>query len=301
MTDKQFLQCPYCKTLLPEHYEHCGVCGESQIIATVVCTSRIGKTQHGSSWLLFPRNYTIGKEQKNDIVIDTGAKLCLTYSAGTFLISEVHKDIIFHELENARKLKNGDTVEVSGGALKISYITDFEDFYKQTAEAARYALSASYLIQHMKTTEDVLKTYLDTVLEITGLEKGYVFEVNDQKENPEFILKTASSSERKNIDGRTYPISHTFLQKTIESDGNIIIIDAEKITKPSKSIKALKLKSIFCAPLLNTECRIRGILYADSLKKVSRKKLFYLRPFIKMLSDLTAKKLEELRPGTNGK
>ena len=294
MTDKKFPQCPYCKTFLPDNYEHCGVCGESQIIATLICTNHIGKTEHGSSWLLFPRDYAIGKDHKNEISLDTRSEYCLVYENGSFTIGERPRDRIFRELENPRKLKNGDTIEISGGSLKISYITDFEDFHKQTVETVRTALSSAYLIEHMTTKNDVLKILLDTTIEIAGLEKGCVFEVNTAKEPAEFMMKIARNSEKKNIDGRTMPISHTIISNTLGANGNIIIIDAEKISQPSKSIKALKIKSVLSAPLMDPECKIKGILYADSLKKLSRKKLFYIRPFVKMLSDLASKRLEEL-------
>ena len=294
MTDKQFPQCPYCKTFLPENYEHCGVCGESQIIATLICTNSIGATEHGSSWLLFPRDYTIGKDHKHDIPLDTKTEYILSYENGSFQFGEKSRDKIFREPENVRKLKNGDTIEISGGALKISYITDFEDFHKQTVETVRSALSGAYLIAHMKTENDVLKILLDTALEISGLEKGCFFKVDAAKEPPEFVLRAARNAEKKNIDGRTVPISHTIVSNTLSANGNIIIIDAEKISQPSKSIKAIKIKSLLCAPLLDPECRIKGILYMDSLRKLNRKKLFYIRPFVKMLCDLASKRIEEL-------
>jgi len=294
MPNKQFLQCPYCKTYLPDNYEHCGVCGESQIIATLVCTKHIGATAHGSSWLLFPKDYSIGKDHKNDIPIDIKTEYGLVYENGAFLIGEKPADRMFRELENVRKLKNGDNIEIAGGSLKISYITDFEDFYKQTADTVRAVLSGAYLLEQMNTPDDVMKILLDTTLEITGLEKGCIFKVDSSATPPGLSMKIARSADKKNIDGRTMPISHTIISNTLDANGNIIIIDAEKINQPSQSVKALKIKSVLCAPLLDPDCKIKGIMYTDSLHKLSRKKLFYIRPFVKMLSDIASKRLEEL-------
>ncbi|OGV31931.1 MAG: hypothetical protein A2020_14300 [Lentisphaerae bacterium GWF2_45_14] len=50
---------------------------------------------------------------------------------------------------------------------------------------------------------------------MSGLEKGAVFKVDITKTPPEFILKMARNSEKNNIDGRTFPVSHTILQKAL--------------------------------------------------------------------------------------
>ncbi len=291
------IRCPYCRTLHTDNHQRCVICQESLIVATLTCVRQIGdQTQSGSSWVLQPKNYAIGRAQNNDIVIDHPMRFKLIYSEGDFYLKEIPKEF---EAEKpvAKKLRNGTPVNLGDGQLKISYIANLDKYSKHTSDGFKTALSTSCFIHRLNNPSEIRRAYLDAVLEITGLEKALIFSVKDKEDSkePTLAVLMARSKKREDMDCRAYPVSRECLNKTLNSHGNIIIIDTETTTNVSESAKRFDLKSIICCPMFGENGKLKEIMYADSIaQRIKRESLFYCKTVLKLLSELTEKRLSEL-------
>ncbi len=151
----------------------------------------------------------------------------------------------------------------------------------------------------LQTTQDILESLcqlqrsadaraacrvvLDLILDITGLEKGYVFGF-EFVGNEIRLLEKASSDPRKNSSAGEYQISQSKLQEVISGNGKILFYRDDMSNAPTtESIIKYHLKSVICVPLINSKNIIVGIVYADSTSTP----LEQIEPFEPLLRNLS--------------
>ena len=114
-------------------------------------------------------------------------------------------------------------------------------------------LSALYEVSRVINStldlEEVLKQVMDTIIELTGAERGFLMLIDDETGELEF--KVAREMDRKTIDDSSFQISRTIVRQ-VASDGVPIVTtnaQADPRFRAQESVVSYSLRSILCVPL----------------------------------------------------
>jgi phosphoserine phosphatase RsbU/P len=175
----------------------------------------------------------------------------------------------FH-LPGAAGSKHADRHSTLSGLL--SSIGNFPKADKKQTAAARemeqlnWLLSAARQLNAGGAIEDILTTLLQLTLQLTGVERGFVF----LRDGEEMKLARGLNAEGQLIREES-TISRRAIQKAIESEAKFSISDTLTDEKASawESVMANRIRSIYCIPLRKREARsqhadLLGLLYIDS-------------------------------------
>jgi diguanylate cyclase (GGDEF)-like protein len=117
--------------------------------------------------------------------------------------------------------------------------------------------------------EKALQIVLDSALELTGMQRGFIMMFNQDREL-EFRLGRDNSG--NNLSSEKFKVSKTMIRKAVDQQKVFSFNNTSKFT--SDSVRALKIQSGFCAPLfayrsiqgVGDTRKIVGVLYEDSKK-----------------------------------
>jgi len=154
----------------------------------------------------------------------------------------------------------------------LSSITEFPLPGEKRPPAARemeqlnWLLSAARQLNAGGAIEDILTTLLQLTLQLTSVERGFVF----LSEGGKMKLARGLNSEGQFVEEDS-TISHRAIQKAIESDAKFSISDtmADDSASAWASVMVNKIRSIYCIPLRkrdakNQNAELLGLLYLDS-------------------------------------
>jgi len=119
------------------------------------------------------------------------------------------------------------------------------------------------LINSTLDLEEVLRRVMDTIVELTGAERGFLMLIDDETGELEF--KVAREMDRKTIDDSSFQISRTIVRQ-VASDGVPIVTtnaQADPRFRAQESVVSYSLRSILCVPL-RVKDKITGVVYADN-------------------------------------
>jgi phosphoserine phosphatase RsbU/P len=141
-------------------------------------------------------------------------------------------------------------------------------------ERLNWLLRAARQLNEGGALEDILSAFLHLTLQLTGLERGFVFLQKDR----EMQLARGLDSEGKNLEEDS-TVSRRALHKAIESDSKFLISDTLENESVSgwSSVVVNSIRSVYCIPLrkrlsTNEPNHLLGLLYLDSqmgLKKLT--------------------------------
>jgi phosphoserine phosphatase RsbU/P len=133
-------------------------------------------------------------------------------------------------------------------------------------EQLNWLLSAARQLNAGGAIEDILTTLLHLTLQLTGVERGFVF----LREDGELKLARGLNAEGRIVE-RDTTISRQAIQKAVESDAKFSISDAlmDVSALSWASVRANNIRSIYCIPLRNRNPKsqhteLLGLLYLDS-------------------------------------
>jgi serine phosphatase RsbU (regulator of sigma subunit)/pSer/pThr/pTyr-binding forkhead associated (FHA) protein len=155
----------------------------------------------------------------------------------------------------------------------LSSITEFPAQGEKRPTAARemeqlnWLLSAARQLNAGGAIEDILTTLLQLTLQLTSVERGFVFLSKDG----EMKLARGLNSDGHIVEEDS-TISHRAIQKAIESDAKFSISDTMSDSSGASawaSVMVNKIRSIYCIPLRkrdskNQKAELLGLLYLDS-------------------------------------
>jgi diguanylate cyclase (GGDEF)-like protein len=115
--------------------------------------------------------------------------------------------------------------------------------------------------------EKALLLVLDTSLELTGMQRGFMMLLNSDRK---LEFRVGRDSSGKNISFEKFKISQTMMRKVLDEQKLFTFSSATEF--PTESVKSLKIQRGFCAPLfayrsirdIQDKRRIAGLLYEDS-------------------------------------
>lgn len=157
------------------------------------------------------------------------------------------------------------------GSLLLS-ITDYPQANEQQPPAARemgqlnWLLSAARQLNAGGAIDEILTTLLQLTLQLTGVERGYVF----LRDHNEMKLARGLNS-NGNVLEEDSTISRGAMRRAIESDAKFSISDtlSDNAASAWASVMANSIRSIYCIPLRKRDARnphadLLGLLYLDS-------------------------------------
>ena len=151
--------------------------------------------------------------------------------------------------------------------------------------------------------EQVLNIVMDTIIRLTGAERGFVMLLDDA--TGELVCKTARHMDQETIGGPSFQISLSIVNR-VASEGRPVVTtnaQADPRFNMQDSVLSYSLRSILCVPLL-VKNRVIGVIYADSRIKsglFSEHDLDVLVTFANQVASAieNAKLFESVRMGKN--
>jgi diguanylate cyclase (GGDEF)-like protein len=115
--------------------------------------------------------------------------------------------------------------------------------------------------------EKALVLVLDTSLELTGMQRGFIMLLSQDRK---LQFRAGRDSSGKNIRFERFKVSQTMMRKVLEDQKLFTFSNKEEFS--SESVRSLKIQCGFCAPLfayrsvqeIEDTRRIAGLLYEDS-------------------------------------
>jgi adenylate cyclase len=110
--------------------------------------------------------------------------------------------------------------------------------------------------------DEVLRIVMDTIVRLTGAERGFLM-LRDEK--GEMTIRIARNWEQESLNASEFAISRTVIKKVIDSGEAVITTNAQEDPRfgGQESIVAYNLRSILCVPL-KVKNELIGVLYADN-------------------------------------
>lgn len=133
-------------------------------------------------------------------------------------------------------------------------------------EAEREDLEAltqiSHLINSSLKLDDVLRIVMDTIVRLTGAERGFLM-LRDRQ--GALSIRVARNWEQETLDASETDISRTVVNQVIANGEPVLTTNAKHDPRFGKqeSVIAHSLRSILCVPLSFRE-RVIGVIYADN-------------------------------------
>ena len=120
----------------------------------------------------------------------------------------------------------------------------------------------SQVVNSSLQLDDVLRIVMDTIVRLTGAERGFLMLNNNQGE---LSIHIARNWEQESLDASDSALSRTVVNRVLAEGQAILTTNAQQDPRfdDQESIISLNMRSILCVPLLLKESII-GVIYADN-------------------------------------
>ena len=120
----------------------------------------------------------------------------------------------------------------------------------------------SQVVNSSLQLDDVLRIVMDTIVRLSGAERGFLMLNNNQGE---LSIHIARNWEQESLDASDSALSRTVVNRVLAEGQPILTTNAQQDPRfdDQESIISLNLRSILCVPLLLKESII-GVIYADN-------------------------------------
>jgi PAS domain S-box-containing protein len=110
--------------------------------------------------------------------------------------------------------------------------------------------------------DEVLRIVMDTIVRLTGAERGFLMLAN---EKGEMVTQIARNWEQESLNNNETAISRTVIKRVIESGVPVMTTNAKEDPRfnSTESIIAYRLRSILCVPLM-VKSYLIGVIYTDN-------------------------------------
>jgi adenylate cyclase len=112
---------------------------------------------------------------------------------------------------------------------------------------------------------EVLRIVMDTIVRLTGAERGFLMLRNGDAGDRELTIRMARNWEQESIDATEFAVSRTIINRVLTDGLPVLTTNAQEDPRfgGQESIIAYNLRSILCVPLLFKD-DITGVIYADN-------------------------------------
>lgn len=136
-------------------------------------------------------------------------------------------------------------------------------------------VEAARRLNNVGAVKEILAALIDTTLELTRVERGYVF-LTDQA--GKLALAAGRSNSGQDLT-ESSTLSHSAIRQALNSGSDFILTDtlSAETARPTDSIVVQNIRAIICIPLrtrssdgAGNESSVLGVLYLDSRQQTSR-------------------------------
>ncbi len=232
---------------------------------------------------LFKPMTTIGAGPDNDISVPN-ASLEPTHAhvdkdGDRFVLVGMTRDMTVNgRREKKRKLEDRDLVRI-GDVTATFYANDADapplrpsvvtaapgvpsGATRDVMGAYRKVHEFSMKLLGNESTQALVETILDSIIELTGAAKGFLILLDDDAKP---MVSAARNVGAGSIDNAIAQLSDSILKKVISTKKPLIVADAlrDEEFNASESVVNLKLLSVMCCPLLDRD-QLKGVLYVGN-------------------------------------
>lgn len=121
----------------------------------------------------------------------------------------------------------------------------------------------SALINSSLGLDEVLNRVMDTVIALTGAERGYIM-LRDE-ESGDLNVQVARNLDKETLEQSAFIVSRSVANKVAETGEPVVTTNAQSDPRfaHQESVVSYSLRSILCAPL-QAKGRVTGVVYADN-------------------------------------
>ncbi len=134
---------------------------------------------------------------------------------------------------------------------------------EETVRQLRALTHTAAMINSTLDLDEVLNQAMDTVLRLTGAERGYLMLRNEQSGQLEY--RVARNLDRETIAQEAFTVSRSVVKRVAETGEPVVTTNAQDDPRfaSQESIVSFALRSILCVPLKSKD-HIIGVIYADN-------------------------------------
>jgi adenylate cyclase len=121
------------------------------------------------------------------------------------------------------------------------------------------------LVNSSLDLNDVLRLVMDTIIRLTGAERGFLMLREKTATSSTLKIRVARNWEKESIHPSEFAVSQTVINRVVEDGQTVITTNAQEDPRfgDQESIIAYNLRSILCVPLQVRE-EITGVIYTDN-------------------------------------
>ncbi len=192
------------------------------------------------------------------------------FDGKAYVVQTTHKQNALHingRKKKKMRLEHGDKVKIGAYELVFSLFDEQpvveEEAAATVAEVSGYQKLHEFserLLRDYKL-ENLLEVLMDTVIEITSADKGFLI----LTEGEDLNVKVARNLKRENIMNAMAQFSDSIVEQVIKQRRPLIVSDAlsDDQFSTAKSVMNLKLSSVMCVPLLERG-NLLGLIYVGN-------------------------------------
>ncbi|HEX6305835.1 MAG TPA: adenylate/guanylate cyclase domain-containing protein [Anaerolineales bacterium] len=172
-------------------------------------------------------------------------------------------DQIRARLNEARRPELGEVAEdlahLAGSLTRISRVVTKREEEREDLLALA---GIGQVINSSLKLDDVLRIVMDTIVRLTGAERGFLMLRDDQGA---LAMRMARNLEQETLEDAEFAFSRTVVNHVIAEGKPVLTTNAQRDPRFDKeeSIIALNLRSILCVPL-KVRDELTGVIYADN-------------------------------------
>ncbi len=165
--------------------------------------------------------------------------------------------------EQGFRLPPGTTTTLGDVAKRLEIVGNRLGVLEHQLDQFRALAGIAALINSSLDLTQVLNEVMDTIIQLTGAERGYLMLRNEETGELEFRI--ARNVDRQTLDSSEFEISRSVVRRVAESGEPILTTNAQEDTRfqHAESIVSYSLRSILCVPLM-LKGEVTGAIYTDN-------------------------------------
>lgn len=176
------------------------------------------------------------------------------------LTERLHADLQKQPVEMSR-VNNSTTQLVSSMARLNKQVAQLEDDHNNLVGLAE----TGQVVNSSLDLNDVLRIVMDTIISLSGAERGFLMLREDTLSPNPLVIKVARNWEKEALNHSESTISQSIANRVFNEGQPILTTNAQEDPRfdGQESIIAYNLRSILCVPL-KVKDEITGVIYADN-------------------------------------
>ncbi len=150
-------------------------------------------------------------------------------------------------------------IQLRGSLTRLSRQVKRQD---DDLKSMRALVSVGQVVNSSLELKEVLEIVMDTIVRLTGAERGFLMLSGDQDQ---LVTHIARNWEQESLDASEFAISRTVINRVLSEGQPVITTNAQEDPRfdGQASVIAYSLRSILCVPF-KVKGKITGVIYTDN-------------------------------------